>query len=129
MGIVKKVILPISLATLWIGASEFARNQLLFRSYWVEHYRGLGLEFPAAPINGALWGVWSLLYAIAIFFAARRSSLVRTWLYAWLVGFAMMWVVIGNLGVLPYRLLVPALPLSLLEAFVAALILRKLAAR
>ena len=38
-----------------------------------------------------------------------------------------MWVVIGNLGVLPYGLLLYALPLSLLEAFLAALIIKKLA--
>ena len=38
-----------------------------------------------------------------------------------------MWIVIGNLGVLPYGLLAFAVPLSLLEAFVAALIVKKLA--
>jgi hypothetical protein len=43
-----------------------------------------------------------------------------------LAGFVMMWLVIGNLGVLPYGLLFIAVPLSLLEAFLAAFIIVKL---
>jgi hypothetical protein len=126
MRYLRRTVLPVLAATLWISCSEFARNQLLFQSYWVDHYRGLGLTFPAAPLNGALWGVWSLLYAVAIYVLARRFTLVETWLCAWFVGFVLMWVVIGNLGVLPPHLLAPAVPLSLLEAFVAALLIVKL---
>ena len=37
-----------------------------------------------------------------------------------------MWVVIGNLGVLPPGVMIYAVPLSLLEAFVAAFIVKKL---
>ena len=33
----KKTVVPILLATIWIGLSEFLRNQLLFKSYWTEH--------------------------------------------------------------------------------------------
>jgi hypothetical protein len=40
-----------------------------------------------------------------------------------------MWLVVGNLGVLPFGLLLLAIPLSLLEAFLAALIIRKLSTR
>ncbi len=123
----KKTALPIFLATIWIGLSEFLRNQLLFKSYWTEHYAKLGLVFPEKPVNGALWGVWSLLFAAAIYVIAKKFTLVQTALLAWFVGFVFMWVVIGNLGVLPYGLLVFAIPLSLLEAFVAALIVKKLA--
>jgi hypothetical protein len=35
-----------------------------------------------------------------------------------------MWLVIGNMGMLPYGILVFAIPLSLLEAFVASWIIR-----
>jgi hypothetical protein len=37
-----------------------------------------------------------------------------------------MWVVIGNLNVLPTGILLYAIPLSLLEAFVAAWIIKRL---
>jgi hypothetical protein len=47
---------------------------------------------------------------------------------AWLVGFALMWVVIGNLGVLPKGILYFAVPLSLLEAFLAVIIIKKFSA-
>jgi len=45
---------------------------------------------------------------------------------SWFVAFVLMWVVIGNLGVLPYGLLVFAVPLSLLESFLATFIIKKL---
>ena len=126
MKIIKSIILPILLATIWISISEFVRNQLLFKSYWIEHYQGLGLTFPAEPVNGAMWGIWSLLFAIAVFILAKKFSLWETTLLAWFVGFVLMWVVIGNLGVLPPGLLVFAIPLSFLEAFLASFIVKKL---
>jgi len=121
-----KTILPVLLATVWISISEFLRNQVLFNSFWIEHYKAMGLAFPSAPVNGAVWGVWSLVFAGAIYVMAKRFSLIETTLLAWVVGFVMMWLVIGNMGVLPYGLLVYAIPLSLLEAFVAAFIIKKL---
>jgi hypothetical protein len=126
MNILKKTVLPVFLATAWISASEFARNELLFKSYWTGHYAAKGLVFPSDPVNGAAWGLWSLLFAIAIFVIAKKFTLAQTFLLSWLAGFVLMWVVIGNLGVLPYGLLWFAVPLSLLEAFVAAFIIKKL---
>jgi len=126
MNFLKKTIVPILLATIWISLSEFVRNEFLAKYYWVNHYNKLGLVFPSEPINGAIWGLWSLLFAIAIFIIAKKFSLIQTTLLAWLVGFVLMWVAIGNLGVLPGGLLFIAVPLSLLEAFVAAFIIIKL---
>lgn len=126
MNSFKKSVLPILLATLWISVSEFVRNEFLFKSYWIQHYEHLGLTFPSEPINGALWGVWSLLFAIAIFVLAKKFTLLQTTLLSWFVGFVLMWLVVGNLGVLPPGLLVGAVPLSLLEAFVASFIIVKL---
>lgn len=122
----RTTVLPIFLAALWISVSEFARNELLVKSYWVAHYEQLGLTFPSEPINGAVWGLWSLLFAVAIYVMAQRFSLLQTTLLAWFVGFVLMWVVVGNLGVLPYGLLYAAVPLSLFEAFLAALIIHRL---
>lgn len=127
MNVGKRVVLPIVVATLWISVSEFVRNELLLKSYWTNHYESLGMAFPSEPVNGALWGLWSLLFAIAIYVLATRFTLVQTALLAWFVGFVLMWVVIGNLGVLPLELLYFAVPLSLLEAFVASWIIKKLA--
>jgi hypothetical protein len=123
----KKTILPIILATVWISISEFVRNEFLVKSHWTAHYENLGLVFPSDPVNGAVWGVWSLLFAIAIFILSRKFSLVQTTFLSWYVGFVLMWVVIGNMGVLPLGLLSIAVPLSLLEAFLASYIIVKLA--
>jgi len=122
----KKTVLPVFLATVWIGVSEFVRNEFLVKSYWTSHYAKLGLVFPAEPINGAVWGAWSLLFALAIYVISKRFALIQTALFSWFVGFVFMWVVIGNLGVLPYGLLVFAVPLSLLESFIATTIIKKL---
>ena len=126
MNFLKKTILPVLLATIWISVSEFLRNELLFKYYWVEHYEKLGLVFPSETINGITWGVWSLLFAVAIYIISKKFTLIQTTLISWLMGFVLMWVVVGNLGVLPYGLLYMAVPLSLLEAFVAAFIVKKL---
>lgn len=121
-----KTVLSILLAAIWISISEFVRNELLLKSFWVEHYKTLGLVFPSEPINGAVWGLWSLLFAVAIFIISKKFSLVQTFLLSWFIGFVLMWVVIGNLGVLPTGILLYAIPLSLLEAFVAAWIIKRL---
>lgn len=122
----KKAVVPILAATMWVALSEFARGSFLLRPYWVGHYAKLGLVFPERPLNGAFWGVWSLLFAVAVYIIGRRFTLVQTALLAWFSGFVLMWVVIGNLGVLPFRIMPLAVPLSLLEAFVAAFIVKKL---
>ena len=126
MNLLKKNILPILLATVWISISEFVRNEFLLKRYWTKHYESLGLVFPSEPINGAVWGLWSLLFAIAIFIIAKKFSLWQTTFLSWFVGFVFMWVVIWNLGVLPTNLLYIALPLSILESFVATLIIKSL---
>ena len=125
MGVLKKI-LPVLLATIWISISEFVRNQFLLQTFWVNHYKAMGLVFPSQPVNGAVWGVWSLVFALAVYIISKRFSLLETTLLSWMVAFVMMWLVIGNMGVLPYGILVYAIPLSMLEAFVAAFIVKKL---
>ena len=126
MSFLKKTVLPILLATIWISLSEFARNELFLKSIWINHYQKLGLIFPSEPVNGAVWGLWSLLFAIAIFIISKKFALLQTTLLSWFMGFVLMWVVIGNLAVLPRGLLYIAVPLSLLEAFIASFIIKKL---
>jgi hypothetical protein len=111
------------LATIWISVSEFVRNSYFLRHYWIEHYDGLGLTFPEDPINGAVWGIWSLCFAISIYIISRKFTLLQTTLLSWFVGFVLMWLVTGNMMVLPFGILVYAIPLSLLEAFIASWII------
>ena len=122
----KKTVLPILLATVWISISEFVRNEFILKTYWTGHYEKLGLIFPAEPVNGAIWGLWSLFFAISVFIISKKFTLLQTTLFSWFIGFVLMWVVIGNLGVLPAGLLIFAVPLSLLEAFLASFIIKKL---
>jgi hypothetical protein len=122
----KKTVLPIVLATVWVGFSEFVRNQFLLKSHWTGHYQKLGLKFPSEPVNGAVWGIWSLLFASAVYIISKKFTLAQTAALSWLVGFLLMWLVIGNLGVLPFGMLAAAVPLSALEAFLAAYIVKKL---
>jgi hypothetical protein len=126
METLKNTIAPILLASVWISLSEFVRNEVLFNSYWTDHYEQLGLTFPSEPINGAVWGIWSLLFAIAIYFISKKFTLTQTTFLSWFVGFVLMWVVVGNMNVLPFGILKIAVPLSLLEVFVAAWIIKKL---
>lgn len=126
MGKLKNVFLPILIATIWISISEFVRNELLLKAYWTEHYQNMGLTFPSEPINGAIWGLWSCCFAIAIFIISKKFSLIQTTLLSWFVAFVLMWIVTGNMNVLPFEILYFAIPLSLLEAFLAALIIKKM---
>lgn len=119
----KKVVLPILIATAWIGFSEFFRNEFLLKSLWTAHYESMGLVFPSATINNAVWGIWSLCVAISVFIVSRKFSLWQTTLLSWFMVFVLMWLVTGNMAVLPYRILVYAVPLSVLEAFLASFII------
>lgn len=126
MNFFKHTALPVLLATVWISVSEFVRNEFLLKTFWTNHYEAMGLTFPSEPANGAIWGVWSLCYAISIFIIAKKFSLIQTTFLAWFVGFVLMWLVTGNMNVLPFGILPFAIPLSILEAFLAAFIIKKL---
>ena len=129
MRITHKIIVAILAAALWINASEFFRNKLVLRSFWMKHYQDMGLVFPETGVNGMLWGVWGIVFAVVIFILSRRFSLFQTSLIAWFSGFVMMWVVTFNLGSLPTRILPYAVPLSMLETVVAAFICKKVCAK
>ena len=120
-----KSLISIFLAAIWISISEFTRNEFLLKSYWVSHYTGMGLVFPDEPMNGAMWGVWALVFSVLIYIIAVKFTLAETTFLSWCFGFVLMWLVIGNLGVLPFVILYAAVPISLLEAFIASLIIFK----
>lgn len=122
----KKTILPVFATFIWISLTLFLRNEVLLKDYWVSHYQDLGITFPSEPVNGIVWVIWSLLYAIAFYIFSRKYSLVNTALIAWFTGFLMMEIVVGNLGVLPFGILVNAIPMSLVEVFGASFIVHRL---
>jgi hypothetical protein len=122
----RRTVLPILIATIWISVSEFVRNTFLLNNFWTEHYQKLGMIFPEQPVNGAVWGIWSLCFAIAIFILSKKYTLGQTTFLSWFVGFVFMWLVIGNLGVLPFGTLFYSIPLSLLEAFLASFFIFRL---
>jgi hypothetical protein len=126
MKSLRTIILPILIATIWISISEFVRNSFLLRDYWISHYEKLGLIFPELPVNGAVWGIWSFCFAVFIFIISKKFTLVQTTFLSWFVGFVFMWLVTGNLGFLPLEILPAAIPLSILEAYLASFIIIKL---
>lgn len=122
-----KATLAILLSGIWVNFSEFARNELLVKSIWVKHYTDIGLAFPSDPINAFIWIVWGFLYAWGIYLVSKKFSLAQTTILSWLFGFVLMWLVTWNMGVLPAGILPFAIPLSLLEAFICALICMRMA--
>jgi hypothetical protein len=122
----KKSLLALCVAGLWITASEFIRNELVFKSYWTGHYANLGLKFATLPVNGILWTVWSFVFAAIIAKLLSKFTFLESVAYAWVAGFVLMWICLYNLQVLPSGLLYFAVPLSLLEVTVAAWIIRRI---
>jgi hypothetical protein len=122
----KHQLLKIIIAGLWITISEFLRNEILFKSYWVSHFSDLGLSFQTVPLNGILWMIWSFILSYLIYNLLQKFSFWRTFILAWLVAFVMMWIVIFNLQVLPVKLLIFAVPLSVLEVMIAEVLILKI---
>jgi len=119
-------IIAVILTGIWVNASEFFRNEVLLKTYWIDHYRSLGMTFPSEPLNGMIWVAWGFLFAIAIYLISRKFNLIQTTLISWFMAFVLMWVVTWNLNVLPSAILIYAVPLSLLEAFIGSYICIKM---
>jgi len=126
MNLPSRSIFAIIITGIWVNASEFFRNQVLLKTYWVDHYQSLGMTFPSEPQNGMIWVASGFLFAIAIYFVSRKFNLIQTILISWFMAFVLMWVVTWNLDVLPSTILVYAVPLSLLETFIGSYICRKM---
>jgi predicted neutral ceramidase superfamily lipid hydrolase len=126
MNAQSRSIIAVVLTGIWVNASEFFRNEILLKTYWIDHYQSLGMTFPSAPKNGMIWVAWGFLFAIAIYLISRRFNLIQTALISWLMAFVLMWVVTLNLNILPSAILIYAVPLSLLEVFIGSYICIKI---
>lgn len=122
----KKALLSIIIAGIWIAISEFIRNELLFNAYWTAHFDSLGLIFVTLTINGILWMAWSFLLAFLIYMLLTKFSFRETLVISWIFAFLMMWITAYNLQVLPLSLLLFAVPLSIIEVWVASFIITKI---
>lgn len=120
-----RALLAVFTATVWISLNEFVRNQFLLKAKWVDLYQSMQQTFPETPLNGAVWGIWALIFSLLIYLISRKFSLLQTTLIAWVAGFMMMWLVIGNLNVLPMDILPVAVPWSMIEALGAAWLVKK----
>lgn len=126
MGYFKKIILPILLTGIWINISETVRWEFLIKSYWIDYYKNLNLVFPNEPVNGIVWLIWGFLFAAIIFILSKKFNLLQTTFLSWFVVFVMLWVVLWNVDMLPVCILWFVVPLSLFEAFIGALICKKM---
>ena len=122
----KKSILPILVTGIWINIFETVRWVLFVEAYWVEYYQNLNLVFPTGPVSGLVWMIWGFCFATIIFILSRKFTLLQTTLLSWFVVFGMLWVVLWNIDILPIGYLWFVIPLSLFEAYIGALICKKL---
>ena len=126
MNLQSRSIIAVVLTGIWVNVSEFVRNEVLLKTYWVDHYQSLGMTFPSEPKNGMIWVVWGFLFATAIYLISRKFNLIQTALISWFMAFVLLWVVIWNLNILPRAILIYAVPLSLLESFIGSYICIKI---
>jgi len=117
------------LVALWINFSGTARWMLFAKQRFDALYRGRGMEFPNTLANNILWVLWGVLAAVLVVFLSRKFSMLQTFGLSWLAAFAMHWIVLWNVAALPLGLLWIAIPWSLAEVFIAALIANKLQGR
>ncbi|MFP4430689.1 MAG: hypothetical protein ACLFPV_05525 [Spirochaetaceae bacterium] len=89
---------------------------------------GLVLNRPV-PVGCPLRRYSRSIRAGLIVYLLCKLSAVETAIVSWIFGFVMMWLVIGNLNVLPFGLLLFAVPLRILEVIVAVFLGRRIAAR
>ncbi|MBE9510439.1 MAG: hypothetical protein IMY71_06135 [Bacteroidetes bacterium] len=126
MGHLKKTILPILLTGIWLNISGTIKWIFFIESYWIEKYKNMKLVFPTELINNITWMIWGFLFATTIFILSKKFNLIQTTLISWFVAYVMMWVIVWNVGVLPTGMLWINVPLSLFEAFIGALICKRL---
>jgi len=122
----KKTIFPILLVGIWINISETIRWFFLIESLWIEYYQKMDLVFPNESANAIIWVIWGFIFAVILYILSKRFNPVQTALISWLVVFVMLWIVLWNINILPIKILFYVVPLSLFEAYIGALIYKKL---
>ena len=117
-----RYLLAVLVAGLWMNVSEFVRNELLLKDVWLNGFSEIGLPFPSGPVNGAVWGLWAFVFVAVLVLMTRKFGVIHSTLMSWTLGFVLLWMAMWNMGVLPEGLLYWAVPWSLCEIYLAALI-------
>jgi len=121
----KKTILPILLTGIWINVSITIGWMLILEGYWIEKYQSLNIVFPTGLTNNIVWMIWGFMYGIAIFILSKKFSVLQTTLISWFAAFAMMWVIVWNIGVLPTGMLLFNIPNTLFITLIGAWICKR----
>lgn len=74
----KKTILAIIAAGVWMNLNEFIRNELLLKDHWVSYFQNLGLSFPSTPINSAIWCLWTFIFCTALVLLTTKFSILKS---------------------------------------------------
>ena len=128
MTYLKKTILPILLTGIWVNVSITIGWMLILESYWIEKYQSMNLVFPTELTNNIVWMIWGFMLATIIFILSKKFSPLQTTLISWFMAFAMMWVIVWNVGVLPTGMLLFNVPFTLIVTYIGALISKKISA-
>jgi hypothetical protein len=122
----KRYALAVLASGTWVNLCEFLRNEVVLKGQWEGLYEELGLEFPDAPINAALWVVWGFVFSACLVTLRQKLSSTETCLVGRVMGFVLMWIVIGNLQVLPLGILPIAVPWSMVEVGLAVFLAQQI---
>ncbi len=129
MAIKVKTGWQVLLVAIWINFSGTVRWMLFAKPKFDALYKGRGLDFPNALANNILWILWGVLAAVLVVFLSKKFSMLHTFYLSYLAAFVMHWIVLWNAAALPLDLLWIAVPWSLVEVFIAALIANRLQCR
>lgn len=122
----KRFFLAVLAAGLWMNISEFIRNELLIKQVWISGFEEIGLSFPSAPINGAVWALWVFIFVAVLAWLTIRFNILMSTIISWVNGYVLLWIAMWNMGVLPSGLLWWAVPWSFVEVYIAAFMCKRL---
>lgn len=122
----KQFALAVFTSGMWMNVSEFIRNELIIKQVWVAGFENIGLSFPSAPMNGAIWGLWAFIFVAFLTWLITKFDILKSTIISWTFGFVLLWIAMRNMGILPKGLLIWAIPWSFIEVYIAAFISKRI---
>jgi len=125
-----RVILGGLLAGVVVNVFEMLCGGVILKSQWDAAMNAIGVTMPQTGMANAIWiisgfvvGIWMVwLYAaIRPRYGAGAKTALCAGFAAWILGYLLWAVSLGNMALMPTSLLLPATALGLVEALVAAL--------
>ncbi len=121
----RKYILAVLVAGIWVNISEFARAYA-FMDSWSTHYTAMNVAYPPAEMKMWVWIVWGFLAAGVVAWLATKFDLLRTAGIAWISIFLLTTIAMLNIAFVPMDLALVELPWTFVEMLIAAFIARKI---